>query len=135
MKKRIALAALSMLALTAQADVTESLKSWFVANAEANQFAETAVIAPGYQMGIAGQSVPVFGTQPCPRADGVHFSFFGGEPQRDSGCVVIRTNTAAVQARFILDGKAIAETWAVERGANHQTLLRRPNGDYVAQAN
>lgn len=135
MKRSLILACLLTLAGGAQADVTADLKNWFMANAEKSHMAETVVVAPGFKMLISGKAAPVFGNQPCPRADGVRVWFFGGDPQGGSGCMVIEKNTASVQAQFVLDGKKVAEVWAVERRAPDQTLLRRPNGDYLAQAN
>lgn len=133
--KAITLAVLSVLAFAANADVAGDLKQWFIANTEKNQVVETIVIAPGYKMVIAGKALPVVGTQECPRADGMRIWFFGGDTQGGSGCMVIRKETSTVQAQFVLDGKNVTETWAVERRAPDKTLLRRPNGDYLTQAN
>lgn len=135
MKRSLILACLLALAGGAQAGVMTDLKNWFMASAEKDHMAETVVITPGYKMLIGGKSAPVFGNQLCPRADGIRVWFFGGDPQGGSGCMVIEKDTASVQAQFILDGKKVAEVWTVERRAPDKALLRRPNGDYLAQAN
>ena len=132
--KRI-LFGLLVAASAAHADVVGDLRKWLAAGAEANHIAETVVIAPGYKMVIEGKPVPVFGVQLCPRVDGMRIFFFGGDPQGGSGCSIIEKSTSYVVVQFVLDGKAVTETWAVERRAD-QTMLRRPNGDfYLAQAN
>lgn len=135
MKKHISVAALLGLVTIAQAGIADGLKNWLNADADKAGMAQTVVIAPGYKMRIADKVVPIFGSQRCPSADGVRVWFFGGDPHGGTGCVVIEKDTVAVAARFVLDGKEVNETWAVERRAPGQTFLRRPNGDYLAQLN
>lgn len=127
--------ALSVLGLSAQADAGEEMKKWFIDSTEKNHMAETLVIAPGYRLLIEGKSVPVVGMQECPPAAGMRVWFFGGDPHGAAGCIVIQKDAATVEAQFVLGGKTVSETWAVERRIPDHTLLRRPNGDYLAQAN
>lgn len=112
-----------------------TLKDWFVEFTRANLGVETIVIAPGYKVLIAGKSVPVFGNQLCPRPDGTHVWFVGGEPDGGSGCIVVQKDTVTVLARIVVEGKMLVELWSVEHRGADQMLLRRPNGEYIAQAN
>ena len=133
MKRLVAIVVLAVAAISAHADIVGGLRDWFVASSDSSRIAETVVISPGFRMSVAGKIVSVFGTQRCPSADSGRVFFFGGDPQGGSGCIVIEKGSTSVLAEYVLDGKTISETWAVER-REHQTLLRRPNGAYVAQS-
>lgn len=112
-----------------------TLKDWFVEYTKSNLGVETIVISPGYKVLIAGKSVPVFGNQVCPRPEGTHVWFVGGDPDGGTGCIVVQKDTVAVPVQLAVNGQVLRELWTVERRGADQMLLRRPNGEYIVQAN
>lgn len=99
-----------------------------------NQAPMTLVIKPGYKMLVGGQPAPVFGSQKCPPGDKNMRELVG--PDSDEGmptCIVITPDTETVSVTVGFPNGPSAETWTVERSGDH-TMLRRPDGSYLAEA-
>ncbi|WP_423383559.1 hypothetical protein [Burkholderia sp. LMG 32019] len=95
------------------------------------------VMAPEYRVFIDGHATSIVGTDECPREEGPQKAYWlGGRPEEipPMGCVVVGPSTKEVRVQVI--GGA-SEAWEVvrrERDDLPETLLKRPNGEYVAQA-
>lgn len=94
------------------------------------------VFKPGYKMQVNGMSAPVFGKDECPSLTrwfpGLNFS-----PDADEGrrlCIVVGPETKTVPVTVVLPEGPIEEVWTVERSGD-RTLLRRPDGSYLAEGN
>ncbi|MFL1449440.1 hypothetical protein ACI77O_13665 [Pseudomonas tritici] len=94
----------------------------------------TLFIKPGYKMLVSGQPAPVFGSQKCPPADTDMWKLVG--PDSDEGmptCIVIAPDTETVSVTVGFPKGPAAENWTVERSGD-RTMLRRPDGSYLAEA-
>ncbi|MDD1494035.1 hypothetical protein DF016_10625 [Burkholderia stagnalis] len=94
------------------------------------------VMAPEYRVLIDGHATSIVGTDVCPREEDPEKAYWmGGRPYEipSMGCVVVGPATKEVRVQVI--GGPL-EAWKVvrrERNGLPETLLKRPNGEYVAQ--
>ncbi|WP_175816932.1 hypothetical protein [Burkholderia diffusa] len=94
------------------------------------------VMAPEYRVLIDGHATSILGNDACPREDDPQKAYWlGGRPDEipSTGCVVVGPTTKEVRIQVI--GGPL-EAWRVvrrERNGLPETLLKRPNGEYVAQ--
>jgi hypothetical protein len=95
------------------------------------------VMKPGYQVLLDGRATPIVGNDHCPTVEDPQKAFWlGGRPDDipASGCVVVGPETKEVHVQVI--GSA-SEVWKVvrrERNGLPETLLERPNGEYITRA-
>lgn len=118
---------LLLLMNVARADVISDLgrKLINIANPDGKQ--PILVIGAGKKLNIGGDGarsiVEVFGVDQCPRD-------WLGAPT-ENNCIVL--DKPSVLVRYVLDRRAITETWEV-RSADGQIILLRPNGVRVSDS-
>lgn len=101
------------------------------------------VIGPGYKVQVDGHAVPILGLDPCPEDSRPWKAYWlGGRPDDGlrpfTGCVVVKPDTKTVRVQLLTGGAPVMETWTVEHREHNgmpATVVKRPNGDYVAPAN
>lgn len=100
------------------------------------------VLRPGYKVQVNGHAVPILGFDPCPDDPRPWKDYWiGGRPEDGvrplTGCVVVKPGTNTVRVQLLTGGEPVMETWTVERreqAGMPATIVKRPNGDYVAPA-
>ena len=97
----------------------------------------TVVIPPGARLMIGGKATVVSGGDLCPPSS-TNTWVVGGQSEMGHSCIVVAPDTKAVPVDvYGPNGERTREIWAVERQERNgvPTLeLKRPNGEYVAQA-
>lgn len=113
-----------------------TLSEYFLDIAEKAGFGQTIAIPPGHKFLIDGAATPVFGNAVCPGEGDMRVWWVGGHAPIGSGssCIVIEKESKAVLAQFKQGHDLAVERWTVEHPARGQTVLRRPNGSYIAEA-
>jgi len=101
----------------------------------------TVVIPPGTLLNVGGRATVVSGGDLCPRdpvPPSKYVWFMGGHPVDGHECVVIGPDTKDVPvALHSSAGVRTSEIWTVDRQEHNGIAvlgLKRPNGDYVADA-
>lgn len=136
MRKLILAASLLIVMSVANADPVGSLKEFFVDFAEKAGYGQTIAISAGHKFLIDNAATPVWGNATCPPHDDARIWWVGGVPLTGrTSCIVVEKDTKTVLVFFKKGQDVVSERWAVEHPARGQTVLRRPNGQYLAEAN
>lgn len=136
MRKFMLTISLLVVASAASADPVGSLKEFFIDFAEKAGYGQTIAIPAGRKFLLDGTATIVWGDATCPPHGDARIWWVGGEPLTGrTSCIVIEKDTKTVLAFYKKDDNVVSERWAVEHPARGQTVLRRPNGQYLAEAN
>ncbi|WP_152680079.1 hypothetical protein [Pectobacterium atrosepticum] len=101
---------------------------------------ETTIVIPkGFQIEVAGRSVPIQGFDRCPEHQGIMSKLFGSaSDERESSCIVLHKDRASVPVLLLLPSGAVREDWGVIRAEGvtrgwHSSItsLQRPDGSPV----
>lgn len=135
MRKFILAASLLVVMSAATADPVSSLKEFFMDFGEKAGFGQTLVIPSGHPVMLDGAVHTVWGNSVCPTRRDARIWYVGGEiPTGGTSCIVVEKDTKQVLAQFKRNREVVTEWWTVERPAQGKTVLRRPNGSFVAKA-
>ena len=129
------------LALTG-CDQARDVGGWVAGNVGDNEMLNSPalVLAPGYEIVVDGQGVPIRGFDECPTQGALMSRIFGPAPDEGAyDCVVLSEDRSTVSARLYLPTGPITEEWEIIReigefagGRVYQrTALKRPNGTLV----
>jgi hypothetical protein len=135
MRKFLLTVSLLVVMPTANANPAGSLKEFFLDFAEKSGYGQTIAISAGHKFLIDNAATPVWGNATCPPHDDARIWWVGGVPLTGrTSCIVIEKDSKAALVFFKKGQDVVSEQWAVEKPARGQTVLRRPNGQYIAEA-
>lgn len=101
----------------------------------------TLVIAPGFEIEVAGNPIPVRGLDPCPAQNSLMDVLFGPQ-EAEEDCIVLSDDRNEVAVLVYFDDGHALETWEIIRDTGKsksgrffmKTSLKRPDGSLVVPA-